>query len=233
MVADDLIREAANEYGDDAFEDSSRPRRRKSWMAAAIGVAAVATVLWAATSFRGTSAAPQPVIHESAAGALAPSAAVNVAQLAPGTPAPAGPSAPPVAIPSAPAAPPSATPPAPPPEEDYASLLKQARRLFRRGSVQQAQKLAERALALNEAGDGAMVVLGNCRLDGSNAAEALKWADKALSRNPRNADAHLLKGSILQQKSRNAEAKQDYLRYLELAPHGEYASEVRAIVEGL
>jgi tetratricopeptide (TPR) repeat protein len=117
--------------------------------------------------------------------------------------------------------------------EDYASLLKEAQRLYRREQAKKAAALAERAIALHPDGDGAMVLLGNCELDQGNTSAAQAWADKAISANARNADAYLLKGAVLQQKDQTAEAKKFYQKYLDLAPNGKYAEDVRTIVNSL
>src|SRR5205814_187382 len=111
----------------------------------------------------------------------------------------------------------------------YATLLKQARRLYRRGQIEQAASVAESALAANPGGEAAMVVLGNCSFDRGDLGAAIGWADQALERNSNNADANLLKGSVLQHQNRPADARHFYERYLELAPRGEYAQDVRAI----
>jgi CheY-like chemotaxis protein len=124
-------------------------------------------------------------------------------------------------------------PPAAAAADDYGTLLKQARRLYKRGLPEKAQELASQALTARPNGDQAMVLIGNCRLDDGDAAEARQWADKALAANSRNADAHLLKATILQQKGDISDARGAYQRYLDLSPHGEYAGDVRAILDNL
>ena len=78
-----------------------------------------------------------------------------------------------------------------------------------------------------------MVVLGACALDQGDSPEAARWAERALEVNSRNADAYLLKGAILQSRGQKAEARQAYQRYLELAPNGDYVSDVRVILQSL
>jgi hypothetical protein len=125
------------------------------------------------------------------------------------------------------AAPPAAASP------DLTGMLRQARRLYRRGVTDKAADLANQVLGRDANADGAMVVLGNCKLDAGNLGEALRWADRALQSNAHNAEAYLLKGAVLQQRSQPKEARKLYQRYLELAPTGEYAADVRAILESL
>jgi DNA-binding response OmpR family regulator len=117
--------------------------------------------------------------------------------------------------------------------EAYDGLLKQAWRFYKRGQTERAVALTNKALAVNPGGDGAMVLFGNLQLDRGNLKQAGVWADRALGANGYNSDAHLLKGAILQQSGQTREAKKFYQRYLELAPQGEFAQDVRAIVESL
>ena len=78
-----------------------------------------------------------------------------------------------------------------------------------------------------------MVLFGNCRLDDGSTADAMSWADKALAADSKFADAWLLKGAVMQQKEKLKDARGAYEKYLQLAPKGEYAGEVRTILEGM
>jgi CheY-like chemotaxis protein len=127
----------------------------------------------------------------------------------------------------------AANPPPPPVADDYDSLLKQAKRAYRAGNSGKARGLAEQALAKNPVGVGAMVMIGNCRLDDGATGEAMTWADKALAADARSPDAWLLRGVVMQQKEKMRDARAAYEKYLQLAPRGEYAGEVRTILEGM
>ena len=56
---------------------------------------------------------------------------------------------------------------------------------------------------------------------------------KALAADSKFADAWLLKGAVMQQKEKLKDARGAYEKYLQLAPKGEYAGEVRTILEGM
>jgi tetratricopeptide (TPR) repeat protein len=117
--------------------------------------------------------------------------------------------------------------------DDYDGLLRLARRAYRGNNTTKAKALVQQALAKNPDGVAAMVLFGNCRLDDGSTTDAMSWADKALAADGRYADAWLLKGAVLQQKEKLKEARGAYEKYLQFAPKGEYADEVRTILEGM
>ena len=63
--------------------------------------------------------------------------------------------------------------------------------------------------------------------------EALAAAERAVKLNPKWADAYVIIGGIHQDAGEMADARRAYQRYLELEPHGQYAGELRAIVDRL
>jgi hypothetical protein len=131
---------------------------------------------------------------------------------------------------------------APPPVEkatapvetvDYRALLDDANSLYTRGQPKAALARLERALQLQPNGDEALVLSARCHLDRGNVQKAVAAANLAVAANPDNADGYLVAGAALQQGGRNAEAKIAYGRYLQRAPKGRYASEVRSILRSL
>jgi CheY-like chemotaxis protein len=78
-----------------------------------------------------------------------------------------------------------------------------------------------------------MVILARAELDRGRAGEAWTWAKKALSVNPDLADGYLLLGGAEQEAEHPAEAKAAYKKYLELAPTGRHARDLRAILDNL
>ena len=125
--------------------------------------------------------------------------------------------------------------PAEPAEEtgDYASLLKEGKALYQRGATKKAVTPLEKAVALNPAGDEALVVLANCWLDRGNMGKALGYAQEAVKANPENAEAFLVVGAVEQQNNHNGDARTAYEKYLKLAPKGQYAGDIRAILKTL
>jgi tetratricopeptide (TPR) repeat protein len=79
----------------------------------------------------------------------------------------------------------------------------------------------------------AMVLLARADLLAGRATETLQLARRAVVANPRHADAYLLIGTVEQTEGRRQEARSAYQTYLELAPLGAHASDVRAILRTL
>jgi tetratricopeptide (TPR) repeat protein len=116
---------------------------------------------------------------------------------------------------------------------DYQALLKEGKSLYGRGQSKKAVTPLEQAIALKPDGDEAFVVLANCWLDRGNLTKALVYAQDALKANPENADAYVVVGAVEQQNNHNGEAKTAYEKYLKLAPKGQYAGDIRAILKTL
>jgi tetratricopeptide (TPR) repeat protein len=78
-----------------------------------------------------------------------------------------------------------------------------------------------------------MVIVASAELERGRAVEARSWAKKALDVNPDLADAYVVLGGAEQEAENPAEAKAAYKKYLELAPSGRHARELRAILDSL
>jgi CheY-like chemotaxis protein len=78
-----------------------------------------------------------------------------------------------------------------------------------------------------------MVILARVELDRERAAEARSWAKKALGVNPNLADAYVFLGGAEQEIGNPDAAKAAYKKYLELAPTGRHARELRAVLDSL
>jgi tetratricopeptide (TPR) repeat protein len=74
------------------------------------------------------------------------------------------------------------------------------------------------------------VILAKAEFDRGHIASALSWGQKAVAANPNAADAYVFIGSAEQSAGHNKAAKEAYKRYLQLAPGGRYAGDLRAIV---
>jgi tetratricopeptide (TPR) repeat protein len=70
-------------------------------------------------------------------------------------------------------------------------------------------------------------------LDRGAYGKALDAANRAAQARPDSAEPYLLIGTVEQQKGRNPQAQAAYQRYLQLAPKGAYAAEIRAILRTL
>jgi predicted Zn-dependent protease len=173
-----------------------------------------------------------------AAPTTAPTAAPNAPVAAPTEPTPAPVVAPttapvaapvvakptePVAAPSAPAADDAA----------YRALVEQGKALFKKGDAKRALGPLEKAVAMRPGDDQALVLLANCYLDRGANQKALDAAQLAATANAKNGDAFLVIGAVEQQLSHKSEAHSAYETYLKLEPHGQYASDIRAILTTL
>ena len=73
-------------------------------------------------------------------------------------------------------------------------------------------------------------MLAHAQLNRGKANEALTSAQKAIALDPAQADAYVIIGGVEQDRGHSAAAKAAYLKYLQLAPRGRYATDLRAIV---
>jgi CheY-like chemotaxis protein len=78
-----------------------------------------------------------------------------------------------------------------------------------------------------------MVILARAEIDRGRLVEARSLARKALVADPQRFDAYVYLGTAEQEAGRIEEARAAYKKYLELAPDGPYAHELRAILSNL
>jgi tetratricopeptide (TPR) repeat protein len=77
------------------------------------------------------------------------------------------------------------------------------------------------------------VVLAKIEFDRGKSAQAASWSHKAIAADPNMADAYVFIGGAEQNAGHRKAAKDAYKRYLQLAPGGRYAADLRAIVGSL
>ena len=77
------------------------------------------------------------------------------------------------------------------------------------------------------------VALAKIEFDRGKSAVAANWAQKAIAADPNAADAYVFIGGAEQSAGHRKAAKEAYKRYLQLAPTGRYAADLRAIVGSL
>ena len=77
------------------------------------------------------------------------------------------------------------------------------------------------------------VMLSQTELDRGHARQALAWAQKAIAIDSERADAYVYLGGAEQTAGHKAAAKAAYKRYLQLAPQGRYAAELRVVLTSL
>jgi hypothetical protein len=77
------------------------------------------------------------------------------------------------------------------------------------------------------------VALAKIEFDRGKSAQAASWSHKAIAADPNTADAYVFIGGAEQNAGHRKAAKDAYKRYLQLAPGGRYAADLRAIVGSL
>jgi Tfp pilus assembly protein PilF len=77
------------------------------------------------------------------------------------------------------------------------------------------------------------VELAKIEFDRGRTVPALAWAKKAIAADPNAAEAYVFIGGAEQSAGHGKAAKEAYRRYLQLAPSGHYAADLRAIVGSL
>jgi hypothetical protein len=77
------------------------------------------------------------------------------------------------------------------------------------------------------------VALAKIEFDRGRSVQAAGWGQKALAADPNVADAYVFIGGAEQNAGHRKAAKDAYKRYLQLAPGGRYAADLRAIVGSL
>jgi tetratricopeptide (TPR) repeat protein len=89
------------------------------------------------------------------------------------------------------------------------------------------------AFAVDPTAADLAVILAKAEFDKGHAAQAMAWSQKALAADPNAADAYVFIGGVEQGAGHKKAAKEAYKRYLQLAPGGRYAGDLRAIVGSL
>jgi tetratricopeptide (TPR) repeat protein len=89
------------------------------------------------------------------------------------------------------------------------------------------------AFAADPSAAGIAVALAKIEFDRGKSVQAANWGQKAIAADPDTADAYVFIGGAEQNAGHRKAAKEAYKRYLQLAPGGRYAADLRAIVGSL
>lgn len=77
------------------------------------------------------------------------------------------------------------------------------------------------------------VILAKTEFDRGRANQAVTWARKAVAIDPDASDAYVFIGNAEQNAGHSQAAKAAYQHYLQLAPRGRYAADLRAVLKSL
>jgi Flp pilus assembly protein TadD len=152
----------------------------------------------------------------------------------PGTPPPAAKIAAVVAAPAEPppaAAAPAAEAPAAEPDALRAACLKAYN--DGHGKYKSVMSACAPVVGADSKAADVMTILANAEFDRLRFKEARAWALKALEIDPTIPDAYAFVATAEQESGNLKEARVAYEKYLELAPQGRLADDVRAILKGL
>ena len=123
------------------------------------------------------------------------------------------------------------TPPADP-EKQFQKLLQGAKAKERRNRPREAAEEYKKALAIKPDSPEALLGVGIALVDVSPK-EAVSFLDKGLSREPDNGRALVALGMAQQSLGKMGAAETAYKKYLILFPTGDYADEIRAILQNM
>jgi len=116
---------------------------------------------------------------------------------------------------------------------EFPQLLAACRQAFTEKRAKDAETACVAAKDANPESADACALLGHALFGRKKKREALQWAERAVEIDPKHADAYVIIGDVKQASDDKAAAKIAYKKYLELAPDGQYAADLRAIVDSL
>jgi CheY-like chemotaxis protein len=114
---------------------------------------------------------------------------------------------------------------------EFPTLLAGCRQAFTEKRAKDAEMACLAAKDTNPDSAEANAMLGHALFGRKKRREALQWAQRAVELDPKQADAYVIIGGVKQAGDDKAGAMAAYKKYLELAPNGQYAPDLRAIVE--
>jgi CheY-like chemotaxis protein len=230
---------APSEVLDLSARPSPAANRRLWWWAA--GAFAAGLLGWLLFVSR-----TEPDPESATVGPLHPSTAVVAAQTPAPPPLTTAPAehnnARPGPATGAPPAAPAALPPKPIPTSPAAPAPAAAAELHRKclavdadgkGKAKAVSSACRPALEADPQAVDVMVILARAELDRGRLGEARTLAKRALAADPQRLDAYIYLGNAEQEAGKAEDARAAYKKYLELAPNGPFARELRAILSNL
>ncbi|MGA7745204.1 MAG: hypothetical protein WCE40_25555 [Polyangia bacterium] len=179
-------------------------------------------------------AAPEPTAPEPTMAAPEPTVAAPVPPAPEAAPAVAA-AEPPASLPSAPAAaaPPAATLPPSAGVSDGDDLHAACKRAAQQHRAKDILATCGQAFAATPRSADIAVILAKTEFDRGRSSQAVTWARKAVAIDPDASDAYVFIGNAEQNAGHSQAAKAAYQRYLQLAPKGRYAADLRAVLKSL
>jgi Flp pilus assembly protein TadD len=100
-----------------------------------------------------------------------------------------------------------------------------------KGKYRAVMAACEPAAAADPGAVEVMMVLANAEANRGHDKEALGWAQKVIAIDPTVPDAYVFLGNAQQAAGHHKEARAAYEKYLELAPSGKFAGDIRAVLK--
>jgi CheY-like chemotaxis protein len=116
---------------------------------------------------------------------------------------------------------------------EFPQLLTACRNAYSEARMKDAEAACAAAKDANPRSAEAYALLAHAMFNRNRRRDALTWAERAVKIDPKLADAYVIIGGVHQDQGDLPEAKRAYKRYLDLAPTGPYAADLRAIVDSL
>ena len=176
----------------------------------------------------GSQPAPAPTAAVPLPPAPAPTAAVPLPP-APETVPAAAPAEPPASLPSAPE--PAAPAVAAASEDD--DLRAACKRAVQQHRAKDVLAICGQAFKATPRSADIAVILAKTEFDRGRANQAVTWARKAVAIDPDASDAYVFIGNAEQNAGHSQAARAAYQHYLQLAPMGRYAADLRAVLKSL
>jgi len=117
--------------------------------------------------------------------------------------------------------------------EGYKASLESAKALYKAGNLNGAKEELKQSLIKNPKGFEAFTLLGQIDLEANKIKSAITYLKRAISYNSKYAPAYFYLGTCYQLNGDIPNAKKMYEKYLSLAPNGEFAGDVKAIMSDL
>jgi type IV secretory pathway VirB10-like protein len=184
-------------------------------------------------------AAPLPPAPETAPAVVAPPAPAPTAAVplppAPETVPAAAAAEPPASLPSAvePAAPAVAALPPTAAASEGDDLRAACKRAVQQHRAKDVLATCGQAFAATPRSADIAVILARTEFDRGRANQAVTWARKAVAIDPDASDAYVFIGNAEQNAGHSQAARAAYQHYLQLAPMGRYAADLRAVLKSL
>jgi hypothetical protein len=116
---------------------------------------------------------------------------------------------------------------------EFPQLLAACRASFNDKRMKDAEAACAAAKDANPDSAEAYALMAHALFNRNHRREALSWAERAVKIDPNQADAYVIIGGVHQDAGEKAQARAAYQKYLDLAPDGAYAADLRAIVNSL